>query len=73
MNRFELLDELDRLKVPSTYYSIKGAMNDRVCLDFDDKNWIVYYIEKGQKSILGVYNSENDACLYMLEKLKGGM
>ncbi|CAH9068527.1 hypothetical protein PSECIP111951_04182 [Pseudoalteromonas holothuriae] len=70
MNRFKLLDELDRLNIPTAYYSIKGAMDDRICLDEINGQWVVYYIERGKKSELGAFSTESEACSFMLSQLK---
>lgn len=73
MNRLELLDELDKLNVPTSYYSIKGPMEDRICLDKEKEQWVVFYAERGLKSELGTFRAESEACEFMLEKLKGGI
>ncbi len=72
MNRMQLIELLERKGVPNSYYSIKGAREDRVCLDFSVGKWKVFYIERGRKDILGEFNSEDEACEFMLDKLTLG-
>jgi hypothetical protein len=72
MNRMQLLSVLDEKGVPSSYYSIKGAKEDRVCLDSKEGKWVVFYIERGNKDILGEFDTEDEACAFMLDKLTMG-
>ena len=71
MKRMQLIFELEKHGVPSSYYSIKGEREDRVCIDEEGGKWIVYYIERGEKTIYDKFNTEDEACEFMLKKLTG--
>ena len=73
MNVSELEKELKALGVPSDYYSILlgGTPNECLCLvKTNSETWQVYYSERGEKNGIREFETEQDACLYMLKKLK---
>lgn len=69
MNRKELSEKLKNSNVPQDAYSLVGGLpNECFCMDKGDK-WEVYYSERGQKTQLKQFNTEQDACEYMYNKL----
>ena len=72
MNTIQLVDELDKLKVPKNYYSINGDLRtDTYILNNIYGKWEYYYFdEKGNREDYHEFENENEACEYMLTKLK---
>lgn len=64
MKKEELRKSLQEKSVPEYYYNIDtiGEIDQRVCLEFDDGKWIVYYSERGKKFDLVKYQIEEEAC-----------
>ena len=46
--------------------------NKSYCIRQKNRQWEVYYSERGQKTDLKKFNSESDACEYLLEQIKTG-
>ncbi|MFC3932568.1 hypothetical protein ACVR0S_09595 [Streptococcus dentapri] len=68
----ELKNILLSWQVPEDLYSIMlgGLPNEKLCLVKEsEKHWEVYYSERGRKSGLKVFESEDKACDYFLRKL----
>ncbi|MCH1939870.1 hypothetical protein [Holdemania massiliensis] len=69
MNREELSKELLKKKIPQDAYSLFGGLpNECFCLA-EEKQWEVYYSERGKKTQLRKFNSEDEACEFMYKKL----
>lgn len=64
MKKEELRNCLKDKKIPEYYYNldIAGEIDQRVCLEFNGKGWIVYYSERGKKFDLTKYETEDEAC-----------
>jgi hypothetical protein len=59
----ELSIQLQKLQVRKDAYSLDGGLHSEAyCLNHQAGCWEIYYSERGQKSGLQVFNSENDAC-----------
>ncbi len=57
--------------VPKDSYSLTGGLpNEEYCIGYTGQNWEVYYSERGLKTGLKSFNSENEACVYFLEQLR---
>ncbi len=74
MNRFELKKKLDILGIPEYYYNLNpqgyGRTDERLCLDKKSDNlWQVYYEERGNKTTLLNFSTEDEACTYILNRL----
>ena len=71
MTIYELKNILTDLNIPKEYYSLLdgGLPNERLCLTYDGA-WSVYYSERGEKTGLRVFISEDEACEYFLRKIK---
>jgi hypothetical protein len=62
-------DELHQLllasNAPTDLYSLNGGLpNESFCLNKEDDVWEVYYSERGVKSQLKRFESEEEACEY---------
>lgn len=62
-------DELHKLlltsNTPTDLYSLNGGLpNESFCLNKEDDVWEVYYSERGVKSQLKRFESEEEACEY---------
>jgi hypothetical protein len=70
MTRDQLKSILTALKVNHQAYCLDGGLPDeKYTLDQVGVKWVVYYSERGQRSGERLFNSEDQACRYMLELL----
>ena len=72
MTIMELKRILLEWEVQENLYSIMvgGLPNERLCLvKNSDKKWEIYYSERGRKSGLKLFESEEEACEYFLRKM----
>lgn len=70
MNRTDLELLLVERKVTPLAYSLGGGLpNERYVLDQEAKGWVVYYSERGQQSGKRVFDTEDEACRYLLKLL----
>ena len=69
MNKGELENKLASLNIDPTAYCLSGGLpNERLVLNQEqDGAWEVYYSERGRKSGLRVFNSEENAIQYFLD------
>ena len=68
----ELQNILQSWKVSDQLYSIMigGLPNEKLCLvQLSEKEWEVYYSERGKKTGIKVFSSEDEACEYFLQKM----
>jgi hypothetical protein len=73
MNRNELQEALCREHIKSTYYSLEAENfdpNEALCLRQEGNEWLVYYSERGLQTGKRSFQSESEACTYMLEQLQ---
>lgn len=65
MNKEELRESLKRSSVPEDAYSLEGGLpNEAYCLDNENSTWIVYYSERGSRTSLKSFESEDEACAH---------
>jgi hypothetical protein len=70
MNRAELEVILRERNVSPLAYCLGGGLpNERYTLDQSGAKWSVYYSERGLRSGERVFESEDEACRYLLELL----
>lgn len=70
MNRIDLQQRLREEKVDELSYSLEGGLpNERYVLSKERNVWSVYYSERGIMTNLHVFETESDACLYLLQQL----
>ncbi|MGN0355035.1 MAG: hypothetical protein ACI4EI_08155 [Muricoprocola sp.] len=67
----DLSSTLNKMNIPKDLYSIMtgGLPNEKLCIVKEDK-WQVYYSERGHKSGLKIFETEEEACEYFLDKIK---
>lgn len=72
MNRKELKQKLDELKVYPGFYSLDGELlPDRIVLYYNYAKWEVFYFdERGNRDKENLFFSESDACNYIYEYFK---
>lgn len=68
----ELEQKIIALNVPKETYSIlKGGLpNEQYCITKNDDKWEVYYSERGNKTGLKIFDDEDEACEYFLQKVE---
>ena len=70
MNRIELEKALQEKAINPRAYSLGGGLpNEQYVLAEEEGKWLVYYSERGQRSGLKVFDSEDSACRYFLKEL----
>ncbi|ANX10950.1 hypothetical protein ABE41_002845 [Fictibacillus arsenicus] len=70
MNKTKLQELLIDTKVPKDSYCLNGGLpNEAYCLNKEDDLWEVYYSERGEKSQLKKFVSEEEACDYLFSKI----
>lgn len=73
MNKYQLERILEDEGIPSYLYNLydTGRHDERLCLE-KTKNgmWQVYFSERGRKTSVVEFNSEDEACKYILKELK---
>lgn len=70
MNIKELQVELENLGVPRRVYSLKGAADERLCIELRHGKWCIFFVERGQERVLKEFDEEHAACGFMLNELK---
>jgi hypothetical protein len=75
MKKNELEQRLLKEHISAHFYSLKGGLpNEALCLNEGCGKWEVYYSERGMKTGLKSFKSEEDACNYfytnLIESLK---
>ena len=68
----ELINELNKMKIPKDIYSIlgEGLPNEMMCMQYVNKKWEVFYSERGHKSGLIIFEDEDSACDYFFQVMK---
>ena len=70
MNRIELKKILEQNKVPENLYSLNGGTpSETYCIEKKLRRWKVYYSERGQKSYIGIFETEKEACECLLNEI----
>ena len=65
-----LIDE----DVPDMHYRLEGGLpSERHCIGQNAGKWEVYYSERGNKSLLKIFDNESDACDYFYNWLIDGL
>jgi hypothetical protein len=69
---------IDELKIilereqflPETYSLTGGRHQDAHCISQENDKWVVYYSERGEKYHKVYFNSEGEACEYLLHEIR---
>lgn len=65
MNKKVLKGKLLKENIPEDLYSLEGGLpNEAYCLNQNRDIWEVYYSERGKKTELKTFTSEDEACVY---------
>lgn len=70
MKILEMLNELELHKIPPSSYSIGKITEESLCLINKNRNFEVFYYERGLKTGLINFSTEEEACNYFIEELK---
>ncbi|HNX58017.1 MAG TPA: hypothetical protein PKK43_02890 [Spirochaetota bacterium] len=73
MKTAELARILAETDIPPDAYSLEGGLpNEAFCIGHypDGNRWEVYYSERGRKSGLRTFDSEDDACGHFIEMMR---
>lgn len=57
--------------VPDYLYNLNeyGRKDERFCIDKEGELWAVYFTERGVKTTEMKFNTEDEACQYLLNQL----
>lgn len=66
----KLKEELERVKIPKSYYRIGLYGEEALCILVENNRWIVFEGERGQRYNVHFFDSEQDACSYFRERIK---
>jgi hypothetical protein len=71
MNKGKLKRILISNNIPDYYYNLdeEGETDQRVCLEKDGNEWLVYYSERGKRFYLESFDNEEKACKEVLKRL----
>ncbi|MBI0472626.1 hypothetical protein EXT68_22475 [Pectobacterium parmentieri] len=70
MNKDELRDRLIKEKISRSLYSLDGGLPDeKLCLDRENGYWFIYYSERGIKTGMINFPTENEACQYIYDQI----
>ncbi|EAA4816313.1 hypothetical protein DQF09_24280 [Shigella boydii] len=62
---------LNQENISNSIYSLEGGVpNEKLCLDFENNKWIVYYSERGIRTGVIEFAREDDACDYIYNQIK---
>jgi len=71
MKKYELRSALINKGISQSYYSLEdGLPNEKLCLDYNNSKWVVYYSERGIKTGIQYFDNEDDACDYLLHSIE---
>jgi hypothetical protein len=76
MKKNELRSILINKGISRSYYSLEGGLpNEKLCLDYENGKWIVYYSEHGIRTGIQYFDNEDEACdalLYAIAEAASG-
>ena len=71
MNKEELSILLKKNKINDDMYSLEGGLpNEMYCLEENNRQWEVYYSERGNKTGRKLFSTEHEACVYFYDLLR---
>ncbi|MBE6048065.1 MAG: hypothetical protein E7213_06650 [Clostridium sp.] len=73
MNIDELDEILEKEKIPYSWYYIYGPQytkEQKTCIEKRKDKWYVFYFERGIESDVKIFNTENDACEELYNRMK---
>jgi sugar/nucleoside kinase (ribokinase family) len=70
MNRAELRRRTEAEGIDPTAYSLDGGLPpERYVLSLEEEGWCVYYSERGKRTGETWFDTEDEACSYLLLRL----
>lgn len=71
MTVVDMIELFRRHSVPTWFYATGGGLGDGECVGIEQTadGWRLYYSERGQKSPLGSYGTEDAACRAMVARV----
>ena len=70
MNREEVQRTLKDKGISEDMYSLNGGLpNESYCLEKGKDVWEVYYSERGVKTSLRLFDTEDEACQHLLKRV----
>jgi hypothetical protein len=70
VNRAELKSAVDEIGIADDLVAVRGYAEYAWCVvESEDGHWEVFWGERGNKTELEVFSSENQACNYLLGRL----
>lgn len=74
MNIRDLEEKLVAAKIRPDSYSLTGGLpNEAFCIGNVNGRWEVYYSERGSKTSLKTFQSEDEACRYFYDWLTSSL
>ncbi len=71
MTKRELEKNLNELNIDKLAYDLNGGLSsDAHCIEKIGGKWYTYYSERGQRTSLKEFETEQEACQYFLDWLK---
>lgn len=71
MNKKQLGKELKKLGImPSVYCLDGGTPDEAYTVEGQGTSWGVFYYERGKQSVVKFFDSEDEACRDLLERLR---
>lgn len=71
MDIVELKAVLQNDRIPKDFYSLQGGSpNESYCIAKRGNNWEVYYSERGTKTDLKIFDTEDEACKHLYKRIK---
>ena len=71
MNIKQLETELKKNHIPDWHYNLSGTgrNDERLCIEKSNKGWNVYDLERGERTTDLMFDTEDEACNYILKHL----
>ena len=70
MDRTDLIEAAEREGIRSSAYSLDGGLPaEQYVLALEEEGWSVYYSERGQRTDEVHFDTEHEACDYLLVRL----
>ena len=71
MDVVALKEILQNDKISKDFYSLQGGLpNESYCIEKRGNNWEVYYSERGTKTDLKIFDTEDEACKHLYKRIK---
>lgn len=72
MNKQKLIIKLKRARIPDYLYNLDevGRDDERLCLKKINDKWNVYYCERGVMTTNILFDSEDEACEFIYNRLR---